>query len=89
MKVLLNMQSLQLKPKHKYHWHIDYVMPHISVQEVWYTVNRQKQEEVWAQRLRSITGCINPLPGFGAGDCRCAGHLFRFMKKPSATMLKL
>jgi len=58
------------------HWHIDYLLRVATVAEVWYTYDPIKREEDWADWFRSGPGVVNPMRGFGAGDCGCDGHLF-------------
>jgi Uri superfamily endonuclease len=55
------------------HWHIDALTAHGSITDIWWSVNPQRQECVWAETL-SMAGDRTP-PGFGASDCHCTGHL--------------
>jgi len=55
------------------HWHIDYLRDKASVTNVILCESGQRHECAIAQALMGQLDCI---PGFGASDCRCRGHLF-------------
>jgi|Deesub1362A_J573_1020465.scaffolds.fasta_scaffold05926_3 Uri superfamily endonuclease len=55
------------------HWHLDYLLPHCALKEVWWTSNPAPLECRWAGLL-ALLGSPQP-PRFGASDCRCPGHL--------------
>lgn len=55
------------------HWHIDYLLDGSQLREAWWEVGRGRGECRWAEIL-SRSGSRYP-QGFGASDCRCAGHL--------------
>ena len=55
------------------HWHINALISRGIITDVWWTMSRQRQECAWGEIL-SMTG-DRTAPGFGASDCRCAGHL--------------
>lgn len=65
------------------HWHIDHLVRAAEVAEVWFSTHERRREEAWVSALRAAPGSANPLPGFGAGDCGCEGHLFRFDARPT------
>lgn len=67
------------------HWHIDYLLPHALLHEVWYAKGTQRQECAWAAHLGEKDGTSTPVPGFGASDCRCPAHLFVFESYESLT----
>ncbi|RMI13597.1 MAG: GIY-YIG nuclease family protein [Calditrichaeota bacterium] len=60
------------------HWHIDYLRAHAVIEEIWYVAGGPPREHEWAERLRRWPESRPAAPGFGASDCRCAGHLFYF-----------
>jgi len=64
------------KPADRYHWHIDYLLPFVSLEEAW-TLPGLKDECALARRLASVPGAQRVVPGFGASDCGCEGHLIR------------
>jgi Uri superfamily endonuclease len=53
-------------------WHIDYLLPHISIQEVFVTKTAQDLECCIANAMGKR---LMPVPGFGCTDCRCISHL--------------
>jgi len=65
------------------HWHIDYLRRRTSLHEVWMAQGVADREHRWAQALASDRLTILPLPRFGASDCRCRSHLFRFKQRSS------
>jgi len=65
------------------HWHLDYLIPDLSVYEIWYTYDQVRREHQWAAVHAQSRGAHAPLPGFGASDCRCPSHLFFYPSKPS------
>jgi len=72
-----------LKLSRRPHWHIDYLRAHTSVEEVWYRLDGQRLEHVWAERISLAEGASVPLVGFGSTDCGCDSHLFSFERRPS------
>jgi Uri superfamily endonuclease len=55
------------------HWHIDALTSRGSVTEIWWFVGPERQECDWVDILAKVGDRIHR--GFGASDCRCAGHL--------------
>ena len=72
-----------LKPSRRPHWHIDYLRAHTRVEEIWYWLDGQRLEHVWAEHIRLSEGASVPLVGFGSTDCGCESHLFFFQQRPS------
>jgi Uri superfamily endonuclease len=64
------------------HWHVDYIRRHAAVREIWFSVGRSRREHLWAAVLARSAGAAIPLAGFGASDCSCLAHLFRFSQRP-------
>ncbi|MGD1986414.1 MAG: GIY-YIG nuclease family protein [Desulfobacterales bacterium] len=65
------------------HWHIDYLRPICHLKHIWYSYESKKHEHRWAGALSRFERATIPLAGFGASDCSCPSHLFRFSRKPS------
>ncbi len=65
------------------HWHIDYLLAHAELVEMWWAVNNKRKECVWASALRSIPGARVPVVNFGASDCHCLAHLIYFNQRPT------
>jgi Uri superfamily endonuclease len=67
----------------KLRWHIDYLLEHAQLVEVWSTASTTKLECLWAQAARKLPGSEMPVPGFGSSDCRCPSHLIYLAEKPT------
>lgn len=65
------------------HWHIDYLRAVCEPREIWFSHDPQRREHAWAGVLEGARGARQPLAGFGATDCGCGSHLFRFSACPS------
>ncbi len=65
------------------HWHIDYLRAVCELREIWFSCDSAKREHTWCSLVGEETGATRPFPGFGASDCDCGSHLFRFPKPPS------
>jgi Uri superfamily endonuclease len=69
------------------HWHIDRLLCHARLVEVWYRKDREHRECAWAKRLL-VAEALRPTPfAFGASDCRCHTHLFHSPAKPDSVIL--
>jgi len=64
----------------KRHWHIDYLRPHLSLEEVWWTTAPDNREHDWAERLGRCMATAHPR--FGASDCACRAHLLYSPDRP-------
>jgi len=58
----------------KRHWHIDYLRRHTAFIDARHLADGRNHEHEWAAALAERYEIAHP--GFGASDCRCAGHLF-------------
>ena len=69
----------------KRHWHIDYLLEHANITEVYYKESMMRIEcdiaQFFQQRFRSVLG-------FGCSDCSCASHLFFGSNKEILSMIK-
>ncbi len=65
------------------HWHIDYLRPHTTIEEIWCRYDRRSLEHGWARCFAGMRGASVPLAGFGSSDCDCEAHLFFFEKRPA------
>lgn len=75
--------SHHLKPALKPRWHIDYLKTKAPITEIWYSVDADKREHLWADTFVEKMSGINPFPGFGSSDCACLSHLIYFDLSPS------
>lgn len=65
------------------HWHIDYLRPYCERRTVWFSHDPLRRECQWATLLATDLGGVAPPFRFGASDCRCPAHLYRFAQRPS------
>jgi Uri superfamily endonuclease len=65
-----------------FHWHIDYLLHHAELVEIWWAVENKRKECIWASALRAIPGARVPVVNFGASDCRCLAHLVYLQQRP-------
>jgi len=70
-------------------WHIDYLLPAAVVQAVWAGFDARQGECEWAERLVQRGSARRIVPGFGASDCRCAGHLLYWRRPPDRSALEV
>jgi Uri superfamily endonuclease len=62
-------------------WHADYLFMTFPAAHAW-LVDGATGECVLAGALAALPGAERRPRRFGAGDCRCAGHLVRFARRP-------
>ncbi len=62
-----------LRADKKRHWHIDYLLPEVSVSEIF---SGETGERLECAIAGEISSRCDSIPGFGASDCRCGSHLF-------------
>ena len=67
-----------LRINKKLHWHIDYLLEHANILDVFYIKNIYKEEcdvaKLFDENFISIKG-------FGCSDCKCESHLFYGSKR--------
>lgn len=62
-----------LRKQKKMRWHIDYLLQHGKIREVFYKENTLREECKIAKVLGKTLSLIS---GFGCSDCKCKSHLF-------------
>ena len=67
-----------LRSKTHLHWHIDYLIQHTTLSEIWLSDDGRNHEHLWAETLQQLKGSSLPAAGFGSTDCRCPSHLIHF-----------
>ncbi len=72
-----------LRRRKKPHWHIDYLLQHAVVVEIWKAPSLQSLECLSVQALLGLPGARLPVPGFGSSDCTCRTHLVSLASQPS------
>jgi Uri superfamily endonuclease len=70
------------------HWHIDYIRRHTALREIWFLVGMSRREHLWAEIFARSSGVVIPFAGFGASDCGCRAHLFRFLHQPNLSFFR-
>jgi len=65
------------------HWHIDYLLQHAHVKEIWYHLSPDRHECSWAHALSKMPGIVPFVARFGASDCACRTHLFYSQSPPN------
>lgn len=71
-----------LGKKKKNHWHIDYLLMHSRIIEIWGGVSNDRLECVFAEAGSILTESKIPVRGFGSSDCRCQSHLIYSPERP-------
>ena len=74
--------SHHLRPARRPHWHVDFLRRRARPVAIWFRVGRTAREHVWARTVAADPRAVETLAGFGASDCRCDSHLFRFEVQP-------
>ena len=69
-------------------WHLDYLRGLMEIEEVWLTTGTSKREHEWARILGMQEEVDIPALGFGASDCSCDAHFFKFSKQPSSEQFR-
>ena len=69
-------------------WHADYLFATFKARQAWLVDGAAGECEL-AGALAALPGASRPAHRFGAGDCRCAGHLVRFARRPRLLDLAL
>ncbi|NOY79897.1 MAG: DUF123 domain-containing protein [Kiritimatiellaeota bacterium] len=68
------------------HWHVDRLLANGTVADVQVRFTTDPTEECrTAAEVGTWTGA-RPVPGFGASDCACRSHLFRFVRRPAGSL---
>ena len=67
-------------------WHADYLFARFPGRVAW-LVDGELTECELAGALARLPGAARRRPRFGAGDCRCAGHLVAFARRPTTAAL--
>ena len=82
-----------LKSAKRPRWHVDYLLRAATLNFVLTLPGRRPLECAWHQRLQELfsaeAGEKEPVPRFGASDCRCTSHLIYFPASPLARLLSL
>ena len=74
-----------LNKNKKIFWHIDYLLKHSNIIEIYYIVTNKKIECEIAELLQKNFSYINK---FGSSDCNCNSHLFYVSKNKFLNFIK-
>jgi Uri superfamily endonuclease len=70
-----------LAPEKPLRWHADYLFTAFPARRAWLVDGTVGECEL-AGALAALPGASRRPPRFGSSDCRCAGHLVRFSRRP-------
>lgn len=59
-------------------WHIDYVLEHAHIKQVWTHQGTERLECMWARAALALPRARIIAPRLGASDCDCPTHLIYF-----------
>lgn len=62
-----------LNSQKKLHWHIDYLLTHAKIKQVFVKESTRREE---CDIANAFTQLLRAIPGFGCSDCDCQSHLF-------------
>jgi Uri superfamily endonuclease len=88
LKGLKSRLKHHLRAEKPLHWHIDYLLKHAGIKDVWYSFGKEKLECNWNTITAGLPGAEPSIPGFGSSDCHCLTHLTYFAKSPSFAEFK-
>jgi len=77
-----------LRTRKRFHWHIDYLLRWATIYEIWYLLDAERAECLWAQTLTRLPGLQEYKAPFGASDCSCRTHLFYSQEWPDLTVFQ-
>lgn len=73
MKGLSQRIQRHLRKQKKIHWHVDYLLNHAKIVDIFYKQSNAREECAIANTLEKT---LSTIPGFGCSDCTCKSHLF-------------
>ena len=65
--------SRHLKGNKRPRWHIDYLLPRASLNDI---ILCQTQDRAECSIAQALSRRFDSIPGFGSSDCKCHSHLF-------------
>ncbi|NQT72921.1 MAG: GIY-YIG nuclease family protein [Chloroflexi bacterium] len=71
-----------LSKEKKNHWHIDYLLMHSQVIDIWGIISSEHLECCFAQASNVLPESRIPVRGFGSSDCQCQSHLLFLPERP-------
>ena len=67
-----------LRKEKKIHWHIDYLLQHAHILDIYYKKSELREECTIAQSFHQQ---VSSIADFGCSDCSCTSHLFHGSKE--------
>jgi sugar fermentation stimulation protein A len=67
-----------LRKNKKKFWHIDYLLQHAELEEIWLRRGSLDECQTAAMILSVCPEAACPVRGFGSSDCRCPSHLMNY-----------
>ena len=83
LRGLKNRVKRHLSQEKSLHWHIDYLLLHTRIIQIWYIISNERLECTWNAVAASVPEATSFIPGFGSSDCHCRTHLTHFLTVPS------
>ncbi len=65
-----------LRSAKRLRWHVDYLLQHAQIVEIWYHPSQKRHECAWARTIACLPAIQPFAVPFGASDCSCPTHLF-------------
>jgi len=87
--ILRNLRGERLRQRRrdkKRFWHIDYLLEHARVVDVWTRASAARLECRWARAALALPNAQVIAPRFGASDCDCAAHLVHLAQRPAGAI---
>lgn len=84
---LQNRVKRHLRKEKTLRWHIDYLLEVAEVIQVYTWPGAREMECMLGEKMRTFPAARIPVPGFGASDCNCLGHLLYFNYRPNMANL--
>jgi sugar fermentation stimulation protein A len=72
-----------LRHRKRAHWHIDHLLQHATISQMWWHAGGERLECVWALNVAKWPGAQMVAVRLGASDCSCRSHLFHLEGLPS------
>jgi Uri superfamily endonuclease len=73
MKNLEKRIERHLRISKRTHWHVDYLLKHARIKDVWILKSEERRE---CKIARALSEELSSIEGFGSSDCGCTSHLF-------------
>lgn len=72
-----------LRTEKELFWHVDYLLQEARTKEIWCRLGFFDECQLASEIIEAFRETCSPIPGFGASDCRCPGHLIYYCGEDS------